>query len=584
MKIAIKTKVVVGFVIMVLLIIAAGVAGYLGLTLAVDEAKEYNSLVREASLAGKLESEILKLNTVVDEFLSGRGDQSTWDFDYRMALARRVVKQAKDESFSHPIKSILDSLDDALDRFQHIFTSLKDLDSWQKETVASDRPGELAIQDLENQIQALHESFHDVEAKISSTLESSREFVRTQREAIDFELQKSFRSTVAVVGATMVIEILISISAAFLFIRIINRPVGLLEQIIKTSPSIAFRFRVVPGWPMGYVSENITQLGYTPNDFYQGKHGFSRIVHPEDLTMVEKTVEDCQGEAGEREVSQEYRVMSGTGEVRWVDERMWVRCDDTGKPAYCEGVLVDVTGRKRAEDALVKEQAARAFVRETFGSYLNEDVVADILECPGGIDLGGELTEITILVSDLRGFTRMTQSLEAPQVVGIINRYLEAMTEIIMRHGGTIDEFTGDGILVFFGAPRHFPDHSRRAVNCAIEMQQAMDGFNRESLKLGHPQLAMGIGIDCGKVIVGNIGSHKRKKYGAVGASINIAFRVEAQTAGGDILVTSAIYDKIGDELLLEDTREAVLKGIAEPVTLYKIAGIKTPVQTAGRT
>ena len=131
-------------------------------------------------------------------------------------------------------------------------------------------------------------------------------------------------------------------------------------------------------------------------------------------------------------------------------------------------------------------------VRETFGRYLSEEVVAEILKSPGGVDLRGELREITILVSDLRGFTPLSERLPPQAVLEIINRYLERMTDIIIRHEGTIDEFTGDGILVFFGAPRMLPDHAGRAVACALEMQEALSKLNTEFLELGLPQLQMG--------------------------------------------------------------------------------------------
>lgn len=213
-------------------------------------------------------------------------------------------------------------------------------------------------------------------------------------------------------------------------------------------------------------------------------------------------------------------------------------------------------------------------IRETFGPYLSAEVVNEILKSPGGVELRGELREITILVSDIREFTRTTELLEPGQVLELINRYLEEMTDIIMKHGGTIDEFTGDGILVFFGAPTFVPDHCTRAVACALEMQKAMEGLNRGNLRLGLPELQMGIGINSGQLIVGNIGSEKRKKYGAVGIPINLAFRVQAEAEGGEILVSPAVFHDLGEELLVEGTRRCSLKGIEPPVLLYRVEGL----------
>jgi len=218
----------------------------------------------------------------------------------------------------------------------------------------------------------------------------------------------------------------------------------------------------------------------------------------------------------------------------------------------------------------------RDLIRDTFGRYLSEDVVTEILKSRGGVNLTGELREMTILITDLRGFTPMTESLEPSVVLKVINRYFERMTDIVMRHGGTVDQFTGDGILVFFGAPREQPDHASRALACALEMQDSMRDLNEGNLRLSLPELRMGIGIETGDLIVGNIGSEKRKTYGAVGSPINVAFRVEALAAGGEILVTPSVYERLADELEVSETGEVSLKGISEPMTLYSVIGMKT--------
>jgi len=248
--------------------------------------------------------------------------------------------------------------------------------------------------------------------------------------------------------------------------------------------------------------------------------------------------------------------------------------------------------RKRTEDALqeshdelerrVEERTAdllksyeeRAFIRETFGAYLSDEVVTEILTSHEGVKLGGEVREMTVLVSDLRGFTSTTESMEAPQIVKIINLYLERMIDIVIRHEGTIDEFTGDGILVFFGAPRLLPNHTRQAVACALEMQDSMKELNKENSRLGLPKLEMGIGISCGELVVGNIGSEKRKKYGAVGSPINVAFRLEEKTRPGEILVTQAVKDRLGAKLKVSSHWKDSLKGIGN-TAIYQVIGIK---------
>jgi class 3 adenylate cyclase len=221
---------------------------------------------------------------------------------------------------------------------------------------------------------------------------------------------------------------------------------------------------------------------------------------------------------------------------------------------------------------MIKEHRELDSIRDTFGRYLSQEVVDEILKSPGGVELRGELRDITILVADLRGFTRITASLEPRQVLDLINRYLEKMTDIIVEHGGTIDEFTGDGILVFFGAPKAMPDHCPTAVKCSLEMQEAMDALNVENVRCGLPALRMGIGVNTGQLIVGNIGSEKRKKYGAVGSPINLAFRIEAETAGKEILVAPAVLPYLnGGGIVVKAGKEALLKGMDLPMTLYRI-------------
>ncbi|MGB6066268.1 MAG: adenylate/guanylate cyclase domain-containing protein [Desulfomonilaceae bacterium] len=234
----------------------------------------------------------------------------------------------------------------------------------------------------------------------------------------------------------------------------------------------------------------------------------------------------------------------------------------------------------------------RDFIKDTFGSYLSPEVVSEILKSPAGIHLGGELREVTILVSDLRGFTSLSASLPPEVVVKILNQFLEKMVEIIIRHGGTIDEFTGDGILAFFGAPRLMTDATTRAVQCAVDMQQAMPELNKrlqgnppvadcreDGLATVEPRnvpmppssLGMGIGISQGQLIVGNIGCDKRKKYGAVGTPINLAFRLEDKAGAGEILVTEEVYLSVRDIFRADCKSGVELKGIDHPLVLYTV-------------
>jgi len=217
------------------------------------------------------------------------------------------------------------------------------------------------------------------------------------------------------------------------------------------------------------------------------------------------------------------------------------------------------------------------FIRRTFGRYLSDEIVDSLLETPGGLDLGGETRRVTIMMSDLRGFTQLCETLPPRQIVTMLNNYFAAMTDVIVRHAGTIDEFIGDAMLVVFGAPIRHDDDARRAIACAVEMQQTMDQVNAQSAELGLPRLEMGIGISTGEVVVGNIGSHRRAKYGVVGTHVILASRVESYTIGGQILATESTIQDAGEGVHINGQMEITAKGLTAAVTIYDVGGIGHP-------
>lgn len=233
------------------------------------------------------------------------------------------------------------------------------------------------------------------------------------------------------------------------------------------------------------------------------------------------------------------------------------------------------------EKARLEGLRQRDFIRDTFGRYLSQDVVEELLGSPTGLQMGGELRTITLLVSDLRGFTALAAHLSAPEVLAMLNRYFERMIDIVAYYHGTVDELQGDGMLTFFGAPLARPDDAERAVACAVAMQRALRDFNRAQQQQGLPELAMGIGLNTGEVIVGNIGSLKRSKYGAVGSAINTAYRIESYTVGGQIFLSPSTYQRVQALVQVRSTLQAQFKGLDQPVTLYEVGGIAGSYQLA---
>lgn len=238
--------------------------------------------------------------------------------------------------------------------------------------------------------------------------------------------------------------------------------------------------------------------------------------------------------------------------------------------------LMRMDDRNQAElSTKTKELHLRnQFIKTTFGRYMSDEVVEELLESPDGLDLGGKSLTVTVLFSDLRGFSAMSESLPPETVVEILNDYLKEMTRIIFKHSGTINEIMGDGILMLFGAPTPRPDDADRAIACALEMQLAMAGVNANLRHKGLPELEMGIGINTGKVVAGNIGSDMRVKYAVVGSNVNLAARVESFTVGRQILATESTRNAVANELKILGERSVPFKGIRQPVTLYDIGGI----------
>ncbi|MTJ08109.1 MULTISPECIES: CHASE2 domain-containing protein [unclassified Anabaena] len=234
--------------------------------------------------------------------------------------------------------------------------------------------------------------------------------------------------------------------------------------------------------------------------------------------------------------------------------------------------ILALTGSVLAITAYIARTAGD--IRKIFGRYLTDAVVANLLENPEGLKLGGERREITIFTSDLRGFTATSERLPPEEVVKILNFYLECMADIITKHQGTIDEFMGDGILVLFGAPTAKEDDAVRAVACGVEMQLAMVKVNAQMKEWGLPALEMGIGINTGVVVVGNIGSEKRTKYGIVGSQVNLTYRIESYTIGGQIFISESTFKQVESIVKIDGQRQVTPKGVKEPITIYEVGGI----------
>ena len=232
----------------------------------------------------------------------------------------------------------------------------------------------------------------------------------------------------------------------------------------------------------------------------------------------------------------------------------------------------------KMEDTLMEEREKlsemAALLKKMFGRYLSTEVMNSLIEDPSTLELGGERRRVTIMMTDLRGFTALSERLEPEQVVQMLNAYFEIMVEVVLKYKGTINEIIGDALLIIFGAPQEMPDRSQQAIACAIEMQNAMVEVNKQNRTQGLPELEMGIGLNETEVIVGNIGSTKRSKYAVVGSGVNMTSRIESYTVGGQVLISESVRQEAGKILRIDAQRDVLPKGSEISLRIYEVGGI----------
>lgn len=225
------------------------------------------------------------------------------------------------------------------------------------------------------------------------------------------------------------------------------------------------------------------------------------------------------------------------------------------------------------------EEKERARVKKAFQSYVAPEVVDEILKHPERLHLGGERRELTILFTDIRGFTSLAETLEPEVLVELLHDFLNPMSEIIVTHGGTIDKYIGDAIMALFGAPLERPDHAALACRTALAMTNKLKELCQEWVARGRPPMRIGVGLNSGTVAVGNMGSDRLFNYTAIGDNVNLASRLEGLTKyyGTDILISGATVQALDGNFILREVDLVRVKGKAQPLTIYQLLGEGTP-------
>lgn len=222
----------------------------------------------------------------------------------------------------------------------------------------------------------------------------------------------------------------------------------------------------------------------------------------------------------------------------------------------------------------LSEVKKRQFLQDTLTRYVNKDVVDLILEHPENIILDGEERQATVLFSDIRGFTSISEKMQPKELVQMLRDYFTSMVGAVFAFQGTVDKFIGDCIMAIFGAPTPQPNHAGLAVFAALEMKRLLQVFNTTRGKNRHDPLRIGVGINTGEVVVGNIGSEQRLEYTAIGDAVNLASRLEGinKQYGTEIIVSESTYCELGDvAILAREIDEVRVKGKRKPVKIYEI-------------
>ncbi|MCB2228148.1 MAG: HAMP domain-containing protein [Desulfarculaceae bacterium] len=213
-------------------------------------------------------------------------------------------------------------------------------------------------------------------------------------------------------------------------------------------------------------------------------------------------------------------------------------------------------------------------IRDTFGRYVDPGVARRLMSRPEATNLGGEKRQVAIMMTDVRGYTALCETLSPEETIAVINRYLSRIIEVIQRHEGIIVDFLGDAVLAFFDSLEDGIEVAvQRAVCCALELQEATAEFNREAAEQGRTQLETGIGLNAGEVVVGNIGSAKRTKYGIVGGPVNLTQRIQSTAEGGEIVISQEVCDRLPSEVQVGRSFKVKPKGLEREIALFVLTG-----------
>ncbi len=220
------------------------------------------------------------------------------------------------------------------------------------------------------------------------------------------------------------------------------------------------------------------------------------------------------------------------------------------------------------------EEKEKKFIKSTFQRYVSSQIVDELIENPEMLALGGQKRYLTVFFSDIRGFTSMSEKMTPEEVVRVLNEYLTEMTEVIFKYNGTLDKFIGDAVMAIWGAPKFFPNHAELALRAAVEMQKKVRELCARWAEQGRHQIGIGMGINTGDVVSGNMGSATFADYTVIGDNVNLSARLEENAKAGQILISEATFNEVKDIVKVKKLAPLTVKGKEKPVQVYEVLEI----------
>jgi class 3 adenylate cyclase/PAS domain-containing protein len=337
------------------------------------------------------------------------------------------------------------------------------------------------------------------------------------------------------------------------------------RELVDTLPGIVYRSETDDDLTMREVGGSSKKMTGRPAAAFvdNAELRFLDIVVPEDRPRAVV--------ADEGTFNLDYRIEKPDGEIRWIADNGTVSKDENGQLVR-KGILLDITARKAAEHAL--EELPRKLSR-----YISPQVYKSIFQGEQDAQVGNTRKKLTIFFSDVVNFTMKSESLDPDDLTYIVNSYLNRMAELAIEHGGTLDKFIGDGVVIFFGDPetRGVENDARACMNMGLEMLDAVETLNKEALRHGiNSPIAIRIGMATGYCTVGNFGSESRMDYTVMGKTVNLAARLEAAAPTQGILISSETLLLVDEEFISEPAEPILVKGFEKPVAVHQVTGKKS--------